>query len=420
MKNFGKISNISEAPIDYDLGQTEVFTKAHGSYIYTKTRSYIDLNNGKGSVILGHNDAEINQAVIQAINNYANIHTGPTEIISMLSDLILHDYSVKEGAIAYYTTGTSACRAAVSVAMECSGKSIVLSAGYHGWDIMWKASNGFLLPNDYGVVDFYFVPSLLEKCVELYKGKIALIIFSPDYVYLKPETIQKIVEIAKKENILVCCDDVKQGYRYRQGASISPSIQDKVDLYTASKGLANGYRLSCLIGNNELLKCCHTYTYTSFFDTIQYHVAYTTLTKMREIKGYDLLNKIGKELSLKLNILFRKRNIPIVVLGSGPMFQFVSINDQIEDVFHRECFRHGIIIYEGDNQAVSCSMNSDVIDDLLNRMSNVCDGISYAIKDNTSLELSSERIFKSAWNMMDGAADIGNNEDKLRWIHELI
>ena len=29
---------------------------------------------------------------------------------------------------------------------------------------------------------------------------------------------------------------------------------------------------------------------------------------------------------------------------------------------------------------------------------------------------SSKRIFMTAWDMMDGAADIGNFEDKIKWV----
>ena len=92
--------------------------------------------------------------------------------------------------------------------------------------------------NDYGVVEFYFIPELLEKCIEMYSD-IALIIISPDYVYLKKDTLQRIVKLAKENDILLCCDDVKQGYRYRKGTSLELVTDEKADLYTFAKGLAN-------------------------------------------------------------------------------------------------------------------------------------------------------------------------------------
>lgn len=420
MRKNARIVNLPDAPADYRTNTIQMFESAKGAYLYAVQKQYIDINNGKGSVILGHNDEDINKCLSDIVKCERNIHTGPTTIIGQLSDLILADYKDKIDSISYFTTGTSACRAAVNVAREYSGKKIILSAGYHGFDLMWKQSDNFLEQNEYGVIDFYFIPSLLSECIEKYRNQIALVIFSPDYIYLKPETLIKIIEISKEADILVCCDDVKQGYRYCKGTSLDSINGESVDLYTNSKGLANGYRLSCLLGNGKLMKNSSKFTFTSYYDMIPYYIALTSLLKMNQVDGYKLISSVGEELFTDFNILFRKYEIPIMAIGKGPTFQFVAANDELEELFNQACFENEIVIYEGDNQNISCAFDKNVVSELQKRMEQVCIQLQDAKGNVADQKISSERIFKSAINMMDGAADIGSVDDKIRWLKEIL
>ena len=375
--------------------------------------------NGKGAVMLGHNDEDVNRAIISSVEQKNNIHTGPTQVITELSDILLRDCKLKDAKVTYFTTGTSACRAAATLAQKYTGKHTIISAGYHGWDAMWESAKSFMKENDYGVVEFYFIPELLEKCIEMYSD-IALIIISPDYVYLKKDTLQRIVKLAKENDILLCCDDVKQGYRYRKGTSLELVTDEKADLYTFAKGLANGNRISCLVGRSELLDLAENYTYTSYYHMSPYYAAVATLKKMESINGYESLNKIGKKLSEVMNCVFAQYELPIRVLGNGPMLQFVCGNDEIEERFYQYTVENGLLLFVRDNQATSCAISYEIMSEICEILHKICKQLCLEFPKYIKSGISSKRIFMTAWDMMDGAADIGNFEDKIKWVKEII
>lgn len=414
------IASEVDSPVDSSNSRI-CFAKAEGSYIFdVNDKKYIDLINGKGAVILGHNYNKVNKAIMKALNSNSNIHTGPADVIVELSHVIKNDIGLENSKITYFSTGTEACKAATSVAKMYTKKKVIISAGYHGWDLMWKSSDKFLEPNEYGVVDFYFVPQLLEQCIIRFAGDIALIIISPDYVYLEPDTLQSIIWLAKKNNILLCCDDVKQGYRYRRGDSISMVTNENADLYTFSKGLSNGNRISCLLGRADLMGKAKDFTYTSFYDTIPFYAAIETLREMKENNGYEYLNNVGKRLTILLNKVFAESTLPITAIGQGPMFQFVVDDDKLEESFYKECTNNGLLLFERDNQAVSCSINDDIINEIMQIINKVVYKLQGDYKELLGKGVSSERVFKTAWDMIDGAADIGTEAEKIKWIQELL
>ncbi len=421
-ENFEKDMSIIGAKVDSPISDNNriCFESAEGTYLYDSSgKKYIDLVNGKGAIMLGHNDEEVNAYIISSIKDNKSIHTGPTEVITELSKIILQDCKFDDGKISYFTTGTSACRAAVTLAQKYTGKRTVLSAGYHGWDAMWEPSNCFLGKNHYDVVDFYFIPELLEKCIEKYSD-IALIIIAPDYVYLKKETLSRIVKLAKDNEILLCCDDVKQGYRYRKGASLELITNERADLYTFSKGLANGNRISCLVGASEIMNLSENYTFTSYYDMMPYFAALATLKKMDRIGGYDKLNEIGKKMAEVMNSIFAQYELPIRVFGSGPMLQFVCGNDEIEEKFYQYTVDNGLLLFVRDNQAMSCSISDKIIIEICGKIHSVCKQLCLEFPQYIRTSISSKRIFMTAWEMIDGAADIGTFEDKIKWIKAML
>ena len=162
--NFEKKMNLIGARVDSPICCEKhriCFDRAEGGYLYDSNgKRYIDMINGKGAVMLGHNDEDVNRAIISSVEQKNNIHTGPTQVITELSDILLRDCKLKDAKVTYFTTGTSACRAAVTLAQKYTGKHTIISAGYHGWDAMWESAKSFMKENDYGVVEFYFIPEI--------------------------------------------------------------------------------------------------------------------------------------------------------------------------------------------------------------------------------------------------------------------
>ncbi|WP_338553243.1 aminotransferase class III-fold pyridoxal phosphate-dependent enzyme [Paenibacillus sp. KS-LC4] len=402
----GVIGTYIDSPVDHKQESRLLFAKGKGSFLYDYNgKDYIDLVNGKGSIVLGHNDQAVTSAIHTFLEQNGEIVTGPSLPIIELAKRIKTDLALPDSKVSFFTTGTAACRAAVCAARAATGKKIIVSAGYHGWDPMWRSSGEWLTANDEGVVEFYFVPQLLDEVLTKYKGQVALVIFSPDYTYLSAATITKLIEICRMHQVLICCDDVKQGYRHRQGASLELVTDQKADLYIFSKGLSNGQRLSCIVGPDGIMEQTKEYTYTAYYQMLPIVSSLATLEQMELKSGYEKLNVYSQSLIGILRELIGQSLLPIEVNG-GPLFQFVFGDEKLEQDFYRESVEQGILLFEGDNQSISLSMDEHVQQIIAGRFANVIDRLTDKHSHLQHVKVSAEQTFQAAWNMIDGASDI--------------
>jgi len=408
-----------DSPVDHDKGARIMFRTGEGAYLYDYNgKNYIDLVNGKGSIILGHRDPVVTQALVAYLEGSGDIVTGPSMPIVELADRIKADLGM-DAKVSFFSTGTAACRAAASAMRLATGKKIVISAGYHGWDPMWNPVREPLEPNEEGVVDFYFIPELLEAALSRYKGNVAGIIFSPDYTYLSAGTLERIVSLCRSHGVLLCCDDVKQGYRHRKGASLELVTQETADLYVFSKGLSNGHRISCVVGRKDVMKQTREFTYTSYYQLAPVVAALATLSRMETETGYERIRTFSESLVRKLRTLLEASEMPIQVNG-GPLFQFVFGDPHLEQAFYKEAVREGILLYEGDNNAVSLSFDESVQTDLMARMQRVIDRLVDAFGALRGAEVTKEHTFLAAWNMINGASDILPYEEQMKLLRRLL
>lgn len=380
-------------------------------------KQYIDLMNGKGSVTLGHHHPAVNSAITRHLQSRLASASCWSNLHEVLSNRIIGDVGMSDVQLALFSTGTEACRAAVQVARLFTGRRVIASAGYHGWGDYWASSDHLLEANASGVIDFYFVPELLEQVLERHRGQIALVILSPDYVHLQPNTLRRLAQIAVSERVLLCCDDVKQGYRSMRASQFSAAVGFHADLYTFAKGLANGNRLSCLMGRSDVMAAAKEFTYTAYFDTIPIVAALATLDYMDCHDGYRRLVHCGATLAAGMRDLVQRLELPIMIYGDGPMLQIVAATEALDQALYANCAGAGLLLYEGDNQAVSLA-TGDVLDELLKRFEKGLIATSLQFSTGDPASVSPQRRFKAAFRMMDGASDVVPAEEAIRLIRE--
>lgn len=380
-------------------------------------KQYIDLMNGKGCVTLGHHHPVVNAAMANHLQSQFASATCWSEQHEELANSIIRDVGLDNAHLAFFSTGSEACRAAVQVARLFSGRHLIASAGYHGWGDYWIGAERLLAANANGIVDFYFVPELLEQVLERHRGQMALVILSPDYVHLQPDTLRRLAEIADREGVLLCCDDVKQGYRSVRASRFPKIVGFHADLYIFAKGLANGQRLSCLIGRSDAMAAAKAFTYTAYFDAIPIVAALATLDYMANEDGYQRLVQCGTTLAAEMRNAVRRSELPIEIYGDGPMLQIVAATNAMDEVLYSNCAAAGLLLYEGDNQAVSLA-TADVLDELLQRFEIALTATSRELGPFGTTSVSRRRRFQAAFSMMDGAADIVPPEQAIQWIRE--
>ncbi len=115
--------------------------KAKGSWVEdVEGNRYIDFLNGAGSMALGHNDDEINQAMIELIQSGAPLHTldlmtpAKERFVEALFSILPGE--LKENAKVQFCSpsGNDATEAAIKLCKTATGRSniIAFSGGYHG------------------------------------------------------------------------------------------------------------------------------------------------------------------------------------------------------------------------------------------------------------------------------------------------
>lgn len=380
-------------------------------------KQYIDLMNGKGSITLGHHHPAVNSAITKHLHSGLASATCWSDMHEALTDRISGDVGMDDPRLALFSTGTEACRAAVQVARQFSGRRVIASAGYHGWGDYWACSEHLMEANECGVIDFYFVPELLEQLLEQHRGQMALVILSPDYVHLQPATLRRLAQLARSEGVLLCCDDVKQGYRSGRASRFSDVVGFQADMYTFAKGLANGHRLSCLVGRADAMVEAKEFTYTAYFDTIPIVAALATLDYMDRHDGYQRLVRCGAALAAEMRNIVKRTELPIEIYGDGPMLQIVGATEALDQALYANCATAGLLLYEGDNQAVSLA-TIEVFDELLTRFEAGVVATSKCSDRSDPAQVTSHRRFQAAFRMIDGATDVISVEEAVRWIKE--
>jgi glutamate-1-semialdehyde aminotransferase len=380
-------------------------------------KEYIDLMNGKGCVTLGHHHPAVNAAIVAHLGRNQASATCWSDRHDELANRIIDDIGMDGARLAFFSTGTEACRAAVETARMFSGRRLVASAGYHGWGDYWTRADDLLEANASGIIDFYFVPELLELVLQRRRGQVGLVILSPDYVHLQPGTLRLLAEIARRDGVLLCCDDVKQGYRSVAASQFTKVVGFHADLYTFAKGLANGQRLSCLVGRSDVIASAEEFSYTAYFDIIPIVSALATLDYMAKYDGYHRLVQCGEALVEQLRNAVRRHELPIEIYGDGPMFQIVGATDSIDHSLYANCAESGLLLYEGDNQSVSLA-TADVRDELLQRFDTALIATSRELGAIDPAPVALRRRFKAAFRMIDGATDMVSPEQAIQWVRE--
>ena len=153
------------------------------------------------------------------------------------------------------------------------------------------------------------------------------------------------------------------------------------------------------------------------FDTIPIVAALATLEHMDRHNGYQRLVQCGATLAAELRNIVRRVELPIMIYGDGPMLQIVGASETLDQALYANCAMAGLLLYEGDNQAVSLA-TSEVLDELLERFEVALTTTSRSFGRGDPASISRKRRFQAAFRMIDGANDVVPFEEAIRWLKE--
>ncbi len=255
------------------VGGTPVFVDhADGAYFTSSDgRRYLDYVGSWGPMILGHNDARIREAVIEATQRGLSFGA-PTEIEARMAEKVSELVPSIE-LVRMVNSGTEATMSAIRLARGFAGrdKIVKFEGCYHGHAdcLLVKAGSGALtlgeptspgVPADFArhtlTADFNDLDSVRQLFAE-YGEDIACIIVEPvagnmNCIPPLPGFLQGLREICDEHGALLIFDEVMTGFRFGTGCAqefygVSP------DLTTLGKVIGGGMPVGAFGGRRDVM-----------------------------------------------------------------------------------------------------------------------------------------------------------------------
>lgn len=363
----------NKRPSIYSPAEYPIFVKsARGAYFTdVDNNEYIDYLLAYGAILLGYNYPPVVDAVKHQIDNGTIFSVNHELEIALAKELIETIPSAE--MVRYFLSGSEATTAAVKIARAYTGKYKVVRWGYHGWhDWCSTGESGppktFLkylknincsvqclrgVPPAVGQYtlelkynDLNFLEDLLKREI----GSVACIIMEPFY-YEQPQVgfLEGAIELAHQHEVLFILDEVKTGGRVSSGGA-QEYLGITPDLSIFSKGLANGYPFSLVVGKKEFMKTNEALWYAGTNSGNLVGIS-ATLSTMRELKSKDIVPHIwnlGRKLMYGLDDIANDLDIEGKAVGYPPMpsFNFLEddeeTNQKMADIFLSECISRGV------------------------------------------------------------------------------
>lgn len=405
--------------------------RAKGSWVEdVEGTRYLDFLCGAGTLVLGHNDDEVNQAMIKMIQEDAPLHTldltTPTkdEFVRTLFSLLpepLHGHAKVQFCS---PSGTDATDAAIKLCKTATGRSTVIafSGAFHGMGHGALSLTGNLgekspIPNLMPGVQFMPYPYLYrdpfslgsdDACVAACCNYFENMLKDPESGVPKPaavilEAIQgeggaipapkKFLEtvrrVTKELGIPMICDEVQAGMG-RSGQFFAFSYGGICpDVITMSKGIGGSLPMSVVV-YDEKLDAWKPGAHTGTFRGDQLAMKAGTIVMKRVSQPAFLAEVTRKGNRIQDAIKAMQKEFPIIgnVRGRGLMIgiEFIDPNDTHRDLegipvangdiaarIQRKCFERRLIMERGgrNGSTMRCLCALNVTDEEIDFMLDV-------------------------------------------------
>lgn len=357
------------------------FNRAKGCRMWDMDgNEFIDLLCSIGPITLGYAYDRVDdaaRAVMETSFQSSMNHPLQLELARLLIEIIPCAERVR-----FLKTGTEATQAAVRLARHVTGRTFVARHGYHGWaDMWWHGCNEGIHRAAWEVIpSFDGTAKGLESLFKKTGEKFAAVILCPaDTRPFTHENYQGIIDIAHENGALVIFDEIKTGFRTALGGA-QQILKVMPDLTTVSKGIANGYPLSAVVGKKKYMDRMPEIRIAGTFsvEALSIAAAVATINEFKEKKVVDHLWKMGQRLIDGLNEICRSYGIegPLAYpdpTPSMPRFSWKPYTEDFTDPAHHyffgECHRYGLFFANWHVSFVNYSHKDKDIDEALE----ICD-----------------------------------------------
>jgi len=342
--------------------------RGKGSHVFDiDGNEYIDYPMALGPVILGYADPVVNEAVRRQLEDGAIFslpHPLEVELAERLTSLIPCAEMVR-----FAKNGSDVTAAAVRLARAHTGRELVATCGYHGWQDWYiagttrdlgvpKALREYLLPFRYNDLDS------LAAHFRRHPDRIACVIMEP--VGVEPPAdgyLEAVKELAHRYGAVLIFDEILTGFRFAMGGA-QQHFGVTPDLACFGKAVANGLPLSVLVGRRNIMRLCEEAFISMTFggETLSLAAAMVTL---RELERRDVIPGLwdkGRRLQEGYNRAAEMAGVPTRMVGLPPRmvqrFEDPSGGSPlaVQSLFLQETVKRGVLF--GNGQFL-CDAHSD-------------------------------------------------------------
>ena len=322
---------------------------------------------GLGPVLLGYD----HPVVRRALRRHARVpavttlnHQAEVEVAELLVEMI-----PSAELVVFGKNGSDACTAAARVARAVTGRSIILSSGFHGihdWFIADVYPSEGLVPSFAGYVkNFAFNDADgLAKLAEAHAGDVAAVMLDPaNREVPRDGFLQEVRRIADAHGAILIFDEVLTAFRLHRGGGqtlygVTP------DLTCVGKALANGLPLSALVGRSDLMQAVDRIFYALTFQHESVALAVASAC-LRYYRDHDVAGEVARKGEI-LRSLFNDASAAAGLSGRAvglaarleldfwPVGSATTLDQQI--VFWRALLERGVLPVR---VALPCELLSD-------------------------------------------------------------
>ncbi|HZY46554.1 MAG TPA: glutamate-1-semialdehyde 2,1-aminomutase [Candidatus Bathyarchaeia archaeon] len=319
-------------------------------------QEYLDYCMAYGALIDGHAQAEVVEAVEEAIAR-GSIYGQPTEMEVELAETIASLMPSME-MVRLVNSGTEATMHAIRLARAFSGKKKLLKfeGGFHGShdSVLVKAGSGATLlgsPSSEGVtteiarntlVSRFNDEKMAAKIIRDHSDELAAVIVEPVLgnvgpVLPKPGFLETLRKLTTENNVLLIFDEVITGFRLSIGGA-QEYYNIRPDLTVLGKILGGGLPLSAYGGKREIMEkvaplggVYQAGTYSGNPVSVSASLATLQSLKKRAGQVYPRLEKMGAIMRDGIVDHLSSARVDGQVNGIGSMFQLFFTNRPVMD-----------------------------------------------------------------------------------------
>ncbi len=344
--------------------------RAHGCHVWdSEGREYLDTIMALGAVALGYGYASVVEAVTRAA---ADGIVGPLppvreqQVAERLGAAI-----PGTDAVHFFKTGAEAVAGAVRIARVVTGRTRVVTCGYHGW-LDWcqetpgvpeqvKALRDAVPFNDVEALRGAVITSPPPAAIVLEP----VIDGAPDQRWL-----QAARDLASQTGAVLVFDEIKTAFRIAVGGA-AERYEVIPDLSVVGKALGNGMPIAAVCGSRELMEAC-TRTWISSTlatESVSLAAAYTVLDTFERADVCTHLDRVGALFYEGLARL--AANFPNLTHGVRgiPQMAYLEWQDQeTSSIVACECARRGLLFKRNAYNFVSLAHTEVVISEIIARL----------------------------------------------------